>query len=1104
MCGIIGYTGFREANTVLVNCLKRLEYRGYDSAGIATAANSTIQIQKDIGEINKLIKELPFNKMKGNVGIGHCLHPETLVCTTDGKLTKISELHNQKVLSVNFTDGTVENGRNQYLMKHKSPKYLFHLRTPFSEFSATGEHTVFVTEGEGIKEKKISELAGNELIAVPRRIPHTPGSSTLFHDVPVKRHYILDDEHRKKLKDAREKHGYTKVDVERKTGIKTHYLSRIENGQRVSIEETRLKKLESLYNQLNIKEHAELTYRNPVTFPLTPSKELLQIIGYFIGDGFFHSNRCIRFKDERKEILEKYSALFENVFHVQGCIRKRKGHFVLDINSKYLVDWCQLNIPKLFKKTGEEEVPDFVFTAPLEHIACFLRGLFDAEGFVGWQSRQVCISMTNESVIKQIQFLLIKFGILSTFSYQKRQPGWNTAYKLQIHDKKSLQMFTQHIGFTSAEKQHKVHELLKKSKNFNYRYSSFPYTLKYLYHHLLKHTDISFHGINNSYCTDARLEEIIQKMGTKYHHIKKFIRQHLYSDIIWARFTIKKIVSNSDYVYDIEVDNNHNFIGNLVVQHNSRWATHGGVTKINAHPHTDCKKNLAIIHNGIIENFKHLKQELQNKGHSFITQTDTEVIAHLIEDNYKGNLEQAVWDSLDKIQGSYAIVAIHKDEPEKLVGARNESPLVIGVGDNENFIASDIPAFLPYTNRAMYLDDGETCVVTKNSITIYNKKRKKVTKEEQVIHWDVCDAEKAGFPHFMLKEIFDHTTSINQTLRARISEIDQSITFPENVEKLLSTPLHSIHIVACGTSYYAGLVGKYLIEELSSIPVIVDLASEYRYFGLKKDTSLVVAITQSGETADTLAALRSAKNEGIPTLAITNVIGSTATRIADAYLLMQSGPEIGVAATKTFTSQLLVLFLLALKLGDHNNTLGPDDLYKHILHLKALPRYARQVLETSNDIRKIAEKIKDNKTVFFIGRGINFPLAMEGALKLKEISYIHAEGFAAGELKHGPFALLTKDTPVVAIATRDKTYDKMLANIGEVKARGPKVIAVADEKDTEIEKHADYFLRFPTHSQRLSCVTIAILLQLFAYHVADLRNCPIDKPRNLAKSVTVE
>ena len=545
------------------------------------------------------------------------------------------------------------------------------------------------------------------------------------------------------------------------------------------------------------------------------------------------------------------------------------------------------------------------------------------------------------------------------------------------------------------------------------------------------------------------------------------------------------------------------FKGTIGIGH-TRWATHGSVTKENAHPHLSSNKKIAIVHNGIIENYRKLKEGLIKKGYKFISETDSEVIAHLIQDNYKGNLEKAVYSALKKVEGYYAIVATSTDEPDMMVGARKHNPLVIGVGDNENFFASDITAFLKYTNRVIYVEDDEICVITNKDVKLYNKDNKEIHRDEDIIKWDFRDAEKSGFQHFMLKEIYDQPETVYHVIRGRVSEVERTIEFSEDVESLLNNDLKTIHIVACGTSYYAGLVGKYMIERLTGIPVFVELASEYRYFGTMKEQSLVIAVTQSGETTDTLAALREAENSGCRTIVITNVVGSTATRLADGYVLTQSGPEISVAATKTFTSQIIVLLLIALKIAFNKNKIGAGELYKHILRIKELPRSVRQVLENSDEILKIAKKLKNVESVFFIGRGINYPISLEGALKLKEISYIHAEGFAAGELKHGPFALLTKNTPVVAIATKDSTYEKILANIGEVKARGSPVIAIAEDNDTEIEEHADFVIRFPSNSGILSCIPIAVIMQLLAYHVANLRGCPIDKPRNLAKSVTVE
>lgn len=543
--------------------------------------------------------------------------------------------------------------------------------------------------------------------------------------------------------------------------------------------------------------------------------------------------------------------------------------------------------------------------------------------------------------------------------------------------------------------------------------------------------------------------------------------------------------------------------GTIAIGH-TRWATHGDINKTNAHPHLSTNKKIAIVHNGIIENYVELKEKLEKKGYKFLSKTDSEVLAHLIEDNYKDNLEKAVHIALKEVEGYYALVVTSTDEPGKVVGARKNSPLVIGVGDSENFIASDLTAFLKYTKRVIYLDENQITSLSDKEIKIFDENLKQIDAEEKLINWDVRDAEKSGFAHFMLKEIFDQQDTVQHVIRGRVSEMQRTINFNEKIENLFDKTINSIHIVACGTSYYAGLIGKYMIEKLTGIPVFVEIASEYRYFGTRDENSLVIAVTQSGETLDTLAAIKEAKNSGCKTLVITNVIGSTATRMSDAYILTQSGPEISVAATKTFTSQILTIFLIALRLGIIKNKIGSNDLYNYIIELKELPRKIREILDKNDDILKVAHKLKKSKSVFYIGRGINYPISLEGALKLKEISYIHAEGFAAGELKHGPFALLTEITPVVAIVTNDQTYNKMIANIGEVKARGPKVIAIAEENDIEIEKHADFILKYPSNLDVLSCIPIIVILQLLAYHVADLRGCNVDKPRNLAKSVTVE
>lgn len=528
----------------------------------------------------------------------------------------------------------------------------------------------------------------------------------------------------------------------------------------------------------------------------------------------------------------------------------------------------------------------------------------------------------------------------------------------------------------------------------------------------------------------------------------------------------------------------------------TRWATCGKPSKENAHPFIDCGGEFAVAHNGIFENAGRLRRELEREGHVFSSETDTEVLPHLLERYYDGDLHAALRKALEEISGTYAIVAIRKGSDE-IVVARKENPLVIGLGVGETFVASDVTPLLSYTSKVIYLLDGDTAVISPSSIRIFNASGNEVYREPQAVTWEIQDAQKGGFEHFMLKEIFEQPTAAHSTLISSIERI-------EDDSLLNGLDFDSIKIIACGTSYHAGLIGKYIIEELSGIPVTVDLASEYRYSSSTDHSPLVILISQSGETADTLAAMREAKKRGCFTLAICNVVGSTLSREADEVFYTQAGPEIGVAATKTFTTQLIALMLLAVRMGRLTGRITPDSMRTMISELRALPDYIRQVLDLAPLIEDVTEILAEARDVFFIGRNINYPTMLEGALKLKEISYIHAEGYAAGELKHGPLALINENTPVVAACIRDHTYDKMLSNILEVSARGAPVVAIGHEGDREITQIVDRFLGIPSVHRLFTPVLISVVLQLMAYYTARKRGCEIDKPRNLAKSVTVE
>lgn len=536
------------------------------------------------------------------------------------------------------------------------------------------------------------------------------------------------------------------------------------------------------------------------------------------------------------------------------------------------------------------------------------------------------------------------------------------------------------------------------------------------------------------------------------------------------------------------IDNlNVNFDGNFGIGH-TRWATHGIPSDKNAHPFLDCQGKIAIVHNGIIENYLSIREELIKKGHKFVSDTDSEVIAHLIEEYYQGDFKDAFFKAIRKLKGSFAIAAIHKDE-RKILGAKKESPLVIGIGDHENFLASDIPAFLAYTNRVIILKDKEVCELTDDFVHIYDFDGKEVRRDVKYINWSVEDAEKSGYEHFMLKEIFEQPIAVDNTIHSLISRNDLDLEFD------------SIAIVACGTSYHAGLVGKYIMEELLHVPVYVYYASEYRYREVLEN-SLTVLITQSGETADTIAAARKAMAAGNTTLAITNVVGSSITNYVDMVLYTNAGPEIGVAATKTFTAQLASLYYFAIKSARNKMLISPMRYESLLNTLRKVPYYIEKTLSLEPRIIKEAKKIANSRDIFFIARGINYPIALEGALKMKEISYIHAEGYPAGELKHGPLALIEEGVPVVAIVPVDKTYEKMLSNIKEVSARKAYVIALSPSE--EAGKYVDSLIKVPDIDPLFSPFVNVVALQLLSYHTARILGRNIDKPRNLAKSVTVE
>src|SRR5215203_241262 len=544
--------------------------------------------------------------------------------------------------------------------------------------------------------------------------------------------------------------------------------------------------------------------------------------------------------------------------------------------------------------------------------------------------------------------------------------------------------------------------------------------------------------------------------------------------------------------------------GTLGIAH-TRWATHGAPTEGNAHPHMCCKNEIAVVHNGIIENATSLRKTLEERGHEFTSETDTEVVAHLIEELYDGNLEEAVIQALLKIEGTYGIAVISSSDPRKIVAARKGSPLLVGLGEGEYFVASDVSAILAHTRQVVYLDDGDLAVLEPNGYRIIDLNAIEQQKKVSKIDWDLDQIERGGFAHFMLKEIFEQPTTIENSMRGRLlREEGTSKLGGLNLSDDELLAFDNIVITACGTSWHSALIGEHMLEELTRVPVEVEYASEFRYRNpIVNERTLCIVISQSGETADTLAAMREAKRRGARTLGIVNVVGSTIAREDDGGIYIHAGPEIGVASTKAFTSQVIALALLTLKIA-RRKKLSAADGRKIAQAMEALPAQVQQILDHAAEIETIAEEFKDAKNFLYLGRGYNFPVALEGALKLKEISYIHAEGYPAAEMKHGPIALIDEEMPVVFIAPHDSVFDKVVSNIQEVKARGGRVICITSQDEPVLEGKIDFEIRIPKTIDMLYPILTVIPLQLLAYYIAVKRGLDVDQPRNLAKSVTVE
>jgi glucosamine--fructose-6-phosphate aminotransferase (isomerizing) len=1008
------------------------------------------------------------------------------------------------------------------VFRHAAPKELLEIRTATSTIRCTKNHRMFVVEKGEFVEKLAKEILPGDIVCFAKKIS-APGRKLRFVAHEPKRYWELAPESIEVFRGALKSLQLTPALLSRHTGITLafirHILDRNRNAQESSMRI--LTAALSLEFPLPGMKPIHSHHGNFVHLPDASSPELMQIIGYFLGDGHAHE-RCIRWKDTRTDVLLRYRLLSERVFNLEGRVVQIAGSraWLLEVNSTDLVLWLRRNILDRRKNFYDE-----LGLLSDSELAAFLKGIFDAEGIAAESAGQIALTMNDGDLMRRIQQWLLRFEIIGSISIQppnlkNRKP--NISYRLSISGADSVRRFQEQIGFSASDKHKSLQMILnKKEKNrVTVSYHSLPWHKEQLLP-LLKKSGIRgkpyrcLHG--KGFASIGVLEKFLGQLNPAQRSmpIIRKIETLLGGDVVFQKIRSVELVNNgSAYVYDLEVPGAENFIANGLLSHNSRWATHGSPTDVNAHPHPDCRNEFFVVHNGIIENHGELREKLEKLGHNFRSETDTEVIAHLLERQTKNdkqkNLEQKVLDILPLLRGTYALAIVSKHEPNKVVAARNFSPLILGIARNEYFAASDASAILAYTKKVVYLADGEVAVLSPQGVKILNaKSRRAATGRKKInqLDWNFQEAQKGGWPHFTIKEIMEIPAAMENAMRGRVIPFKGAVKFGglEAVKKRLKK-IEKLNIVACGSAYCAAKAGEYWLENIAGIDAEADIASEFRYRNPALDPKqhAVLAISQSGETADTLAAVELAKQRGLLTLGIVNVVGSSVARSTDAGVYQYAGPEIGVATTKAFVSQLVLLVMFAIWMGLLRKTYSPARAKTFLKELAILPRKVSTILESAEAIRKVTEKFSKYNNFFVLARNYNAPIAYEGAIKIKEITYSHAEGYAAGEMKHGPLAMVDENFATIAIAPQDSVYEKMLSNLQEIKARGGPVLAIAAAGDEKIKTISDDVIYIPKTLEPLYPILTVIPLQLLAYYIGVARKLDVDKPRNLAKSVTVE
>jgi glucosamine--fructose-6-phosphate aminotransferase (isomerizing) len=1105
VCGITG--GALKSDNIgefIYNGLKRLEYRGYDSVGAAILSNGQLVVKKEKGKLDDVEPILKIKEMKGSVGIGHCLHPDTYVQLASGRICKISDVPQKFEVTALNPDLKFE-VRSASVMRHLAPALLTKVKIASNEIVCSKEHRLAVTDENGnLVWKQAQSIRRGDHLVVASKLK-IRGRSKRLVEVKTNLYYKVSHEIR-----ARIKRKYSYSELMRITGLE-HWF--IESFLYAANRPVRCDVAEKILKATHIKGTSGMTpvigkRAKSITFPEKTSSPLMQFVAYFIGDGSYNSNRCMRFKDADRNILKHYLNLCEQLFGITGRIVKLKdaNAYYLELNSKILHDWLKLNFTD-----NLESFVESVGELPLQEITGFMRGLYDAEGGVGCKANQIFIGMTNQRIIRTLQFLLLRIGITASLYVEKKaEKNWSTSYHLNISNLSAFAAFQEKIGFTSKQKKKALARSMTKMNGSTFKLVFVPVaktTLRKLLKENLGKLGEPLNAMTKGqgYMTKPSLEKMMKFLSAEkgaspiIEHVSKF----LHSDVMFERVErVSTIRADTPYLYDIQVDTNENFIANCILSHNSRWATHGMPVKENAHPQTDCHERVAVVHNGIIENFQELRSELQAHGHTFSSRTDTEVVAHLVEAELDAgvNFTDAVRNAVRKLSGSYALAIVSSTEPDKVVCARKESPLVIGVSADGNYCASDVPAFLTKTRKVIFLNDDEMAVLTAGGVRVLKiESGMEVPCKVDEVEWSPETALKTGFSHFMLKEINEQAMSIKNAARFQQVFVDMMVSALDHAK--------DVYLVACGTSYHACVAASYVFSKIAKLPTFPVIASEFvdNYGEVIGPETVVLAVSQSGETSDTLNAVRAAKEKGATTLAITNVMGSTLTRLSGTYIGQNSGPEIGVAATKTFTSQLVMLIQLAVALAKKRGAISWVDMNRYDRAFKRLPALVSATISSQEPaVRRIVEKYWQEPSFVFLGRGINIATAMEGRLKLLELSYLPVIAYPAGESKHGFIAVVEEGYPLIFIAPKDETRQRIINNMIEMKSRGGRIIGLIPQNDAEALELVDDAILLPDNVlDILTPILYVIPLQLLAYHMAVKKGYDPDFPRNLAKSVTV-